>query len=272
MHVHFLRYPWGISWAGLMLFRGPQNVLIDSGLPETVSPWLEQQLADLGLKLTDLDWVLTTHAHDDHFGGNPAIHQASPRTRFAAFRDSRETIERVTGIPLDRILDDGDTLDCGDYTLTLLHTPGHSPDSCSFLDSQTGTLFTGDSFEGHGSVYTQIALYQNPELCLQSIRKVRALAEQNVIRRICTGHDFFSNDGDAQGKANVLAFLDTCEKTIRNYDQTIRTLRAQNPDISPEALGEQLGKLYGIEDNPPIPEAPRWTVLAHLNHPIDTTH
>lgn len=31
---HQLRYPWGASWAGMMLFCGQKNILIDTAVPE----------------------------------------------------------------------------------------------------------------------------------------------------------------------------------------------------------------------------------------------
>jgi glyoxylase-like metal-dependent hydrolase (beta-lactamase superfamily II) len=43
-----------------------------------------------------------------------------------------------------RLLADGDRLDLGGRTLTVLHTPGHSPDSVCLLDDRTGVLLAGD--------------------------------------------------------------------------------------------------------------------------------
>src|SRR5262249_3757954 len=39
---------------------------------------------------------------------------------------------------------DGDVLRVGDESLTVVHTPGHSPDHLSFLHEASGTIFTGD--------------------------------------------------------------------------------------------------------------------------------
>jgi len=52
-------------------------------------------------------------------------------------------------------LRDGDQVDLGDRTLTVLHTPGHSPDSISLLDERNGLLFAGDTVNT-GPIYAQL--------------------------------------------------------------------------------------------------------------------
>ncbi len=42
-------------------------------------------------------------------------------------------------------LNDGDTIDLGGRTLEVIHTPGHSPGSVSFLDREARVLFPGDA-------------------------------------------------------------------------------------------------------------------------------
>jgi glyoxylase-like metal-dependent hydrolase (beta-lactamase superfamily II) len=52
-------------------------------------------------------------------------------------------------------LRDGDRVDLGGRTLTVLHTPGHSPDSISLLDERDGLLFAGDTINT-GPIYAQL--------------------------------------------------------------------------------------------------------------------
>jgi glyoxylase-like metal-dependent hydrolase (beta-lactamase superfamily II) len=44
-----------------------------------------------------------------------------------------------------RRLSDGDRIELGARSLTVLHTPGHSPDSICLLDERDGLLFAGDT-------------------------------------------------------------------------------------------------------------------------------
>ncbi|MEJ2869931.1 MBL fold metallo-hydrolase [Actinomycetospora sp. OC33-EN08] len=53
-------------------------------------------------------------------------------------------------------LRDGDVVELGGRTLTVLHTPGHSPDSICLLDDRDGVLFAGDTVNT-GPVYAQAA-------------------------------------------------------------------------------------------------------------------
>ncbi len=53
-------------------------------------------------------------------------------------------------------LHEGDVIDLGGRTLTVLHTPGHSPDSVCFLDDRDGLLFGGDTLNS-GPIYAQLA-------------------------------------------------------------------------------------------------------------------
>jgi glyoxylase-like metal-dependent hydrolase (beta-lactamase superfamily II) len=52
-------------------------------------------------------------------------------------------------------LRNGDTVDLGGRALTVLHTPGHSPDSISLLDEHAGLLFAGDTINT-GPIYAQL--------------------------------------------------------------------------------------------------------------------
>lgn len=45
---------------------------------------------------------------------------------------------------ITRLLDDGDRIDLGDRSFTVLHLPGHTPGSIALHDERNGVLFTGD--------------------------------------------------------------------------------------------------------------------------------
>jgi glyoxylase-like metal-dependent hydrolase (beta-lactamase superfamily II) len=52
-------------------------------------------------------------------------------------------------------LRDGDRVDLGGRELTVLHTPGHSPDSICLLDERDGLLFAADTINT-GPIYAQL--------------------------------------------------------------------------------------------------------------------
>ncbi len=78
----------------------------------------------------ELKYVINTHSHYDHTGGNRHILRQT-EARLAAFG---------TG---DDPLEDGSTLSLGELTLTILHTPGHTSDGICILVEDV--LVTGDT-------------------------------------------------------------------------------------------------------------------------------
>ena len=105
-----------------------EAVVIDPGSPpETESA----ALAEYGLTLK---YIINTHDHYDHTGGNAALSKAT-----GAEIAMQETAHSAHTIDLK----DGDVLRVGGIELRIIHTPGHTIDSISVLAG--GELFSGDT-------------------------------------------------------------------------------------------------------------------------------
>lgn len=153
-------------------------------------------------KLTDKPvTAVATHIHWDHIGGHKYqpdfyAHEAELNWLSGEFPLSMETIREMVldrcnppdeydvntyklfqGTPT-RVLHDGDTIDLGGRTITVLHTPGHAPGHMCFWESARGYLFTGDL------VYkeTLFAYYPStdPQAYLGSLEKIAALPVKRV--------------------------------------------------------------------------------------------
>src|SRR5437763_15751259 len=75
--------PYSGNAVHLYLVRGPKIALIDSGASDSPSAAVEPALRELGLDWSDVDYLLNTHGHPDHAGGNGEFKAAAPRAEIA---------------------------------------------------------------------------------------------------------------------------------------------------------------------------------------------
>ena len=131
----------------LLWDKTKKAVLIDPG---DKALRLLNAIEERGLILTA---ILLTHVHFDHMLAVPAIQQATGVPLLVhegdadALTDGHRSLTTWVGaecrLSADRLLREGDTVAVGESTLTVLHTPGHTPGSCCFLYDDL--LFTGDT-------------------------------------------------------------------------------------------------------------------------------
>src|SRR6267378_6357486 len=121
--------------------------LIDAGVGEP--DHLRELASALEARRAQLDTVLVTHGHGDHAAGAPAIARAHRSATFAKlpWPDEDEQYDVAW-----RPLADGQVVVAGGEPLTVIHTPGHSPDHLAFWHESSRTLFTGDLVVSGSSV------------------------------------------------------------------------------------------------------------------------
>jgi metallo-beta-lactamase class B len=121
------------------------NILINTGLADS-APIIKASVEALGFKLTDTKILLTTQAHFDHMGAMAAVKKLTGAKMMADAGDAEVmadggrsdyalggTESSYAPIKADRVLHNGDIIKLGDMQLTMLHHPGHTKGSCSFL-------------------------------------------------------------------------------------------------------------------------------------------
>lgn len=118
-------------------------VLMDTALPQSTG-MIKDNIAKLGLKVSDIKIILNTHAHFDHTGGFAEIKKETGAQLIAGERDKPlleggyypgdEKNEDLAfpAVKVDRTVKDGDRVTLGDTTLTARATPGHSPGCTSW--------------------------------------------------------------------------------------------------------------------------------------------
>ena len=128
--------------------------------------------------------VLCTHAHDDHVRGAPEL-GARVDAPVLLHLDDLQLWSQTHGTPPDGALADGQEIEIGGTTLTVLHTPGHTPGAVCFYAPDLATVFTGDTLFNGGPGATGRSFSDRP-LLITSIRdKLLALPGQTIVK---TGH------------------------------------------------------------------------------------
>jgi metallo-beta-lactamase class B len=132
-------YSVGVAGLSAWLIATPKGaILVDAGLPES-APLIEDNIRKLGFQLADVKLLVNSHAHFDHAGGLAELKRASGARLVASRGDAPDLAagrSRYFGdgpdgsfpkVAVDRVIDDGATVELGGVTLTALLTPGHTP-------------------------------------------------------------------------------------------------------------------------------------------------
>lgn len=173
--------PFYVGDVNVYLIKEDPLTLIDVG-PKTdeAARMLREKLAANGVSFSDVRRIVLTHAHEDHCGlakrvrdeANDAevfVHEWETGHLFGRLaQDAHRDLMLRSGVPLS-VFDEmrdlyeeisllTDSLRESDYkplvdemelefdggSLRVLHTPGHTPGSCSFVREATRTLICGD--------------------------------------------------------------------------------------------------------------------------------
>jgi metallo-beta-lactamase class B len=121
------------------------NILINTGLA-TSATMIKENIETLGFKFSDTKILLTTQAHYDHVAAMALIKRLTGAKMMVDDKDAGvltdggasdyefgkngSSYEPVT---VDRQLKNSDTIALGNMRLVMLHHPGHTKGSCSFL-------------------------------------------------------------------------------------------------------------------------------------------
>lgn len=250
------------------LVIGDQVCLVDTGAAG-YHQGVVDALADLGRSVEEIDWVVNTHEHPDHIGGN-AFFQEVAQPRFACHTHAVRWIEsldlqfqerpihafhKIAGEKPVRItdrLEDGDVIDLGGgVTLEVILTPGHSPGSIALFCPQEGVLITADTVPPTGG----LPLYADADQVRSSLRRMAGISG---IKKLYTSHADEPFEGDAI-QARLREGLDYLDRLDALVPQVVRDLPA---GASPEEIaGETLTRL-GFDPPPVLPIV----VTSIMNH------
>jgi glyoxylase-like metal-dependent hydrolase (beta-lactamase superfamily II) len=234
----------------LFVFLGERRLLLDAGCASTVEDFIVPFLDGLQLSVEDLDMLLVTHCDVDHQGGAHALRQAHPSLvigcgaldlslvsdpevlvarRYEAYRADHGIgpdaaalawLRKESGAPerVDIGFSGGEVLKLGsDWTLRVLHVPGHSPGHLALLDERSGALFSGDCLQG--SVY--LGLDGTPRLCPTYTHVDEYLATSAQIESLAP-RELHGCHWPAQLGDDVAGFVGETRDYVERIDRVVR--------------------------------------------------
>ena len=133
------------------------HILIDEKTSECIiiDPGADYYRIIEELKGLSVGYIVNTHGHGDHIGANSKLKEKYSCQILIHSLDAGMLVSPeenlsssfypvgVKSFKADRLLEDGNEIACGKYTLKVLHTPGHTPGGICLLGE--GFIFTGDT-------------------------------------------------------------------------------------------------------------------------------
>jgi glyoxylase-like metal-dependent hydrolase (beta-lactamase superfamily II) len=187
-----------------LILGAERGVLFDTGMGIGNIQAEVERLSDRPLV------VVNSHSHYDHVGDDhrfdevwafdddfevARIEQGLSRAQCADYLPPGSYLELPPGFdpaayeirpaPVTRRLQHRDRIELGGRTLTVHHTPGHSPGSLCLLDSRDGLLFSGDTFYP-GTLYAHLA-GSDFGAYRRSIRYLESLLDE--VSQLCPAHN-----------------------------------------------------------------------------------
>ncbi len=267
-HIHAIKVPFAGStrFVYVYLIYGKQICLVDSGT-SSAKEMIFNYLQKTGRDPKEINLLVQTHSHADHIGLSAEIKKISG-CKVAAHGAEKAWVEDIElqyrerptatfrsyvqdSVGVDLVVKDGDTLDLGGgLALEVIHTPGHSSGSVSFLFSEDGALFSGDAIPPVGG----LPIYADIFATIKSIRKLSGIRGLKAL---------FSSWHDPIQGEKVYQVMDESLAYIQKVHALVRQEKAQYPALNPKELTLRVLKGLAIPEsllNPIVIT----TVEAHL--------
>lgn len=166
-----------------LLKSGKEGVVVDPGAEGSL---ILKKIEELNIKVK---YILDTHGHFDHIAANDvvreatgarlAIHHLDACCLTSAYKNSSLLLGwNIKQKSADILLNEGDVLEFGFCNLTVLHTPGHTKGSASFLIDNK--IFVGDLLFA-GSIGRTDLPGGSSEAMTESLKRLGELPEDTVV-------------------------------------------------------------------------------------------
>ncbi len=252
------------------LFVGENVVLVDTGIAETPEKVIFPYLDQLKIPPARLTLAVTTHPDVDHQGGNDAIKRLAPSALLSCGEADRAMVEdpqtlfdqrynymradHEVGVDLEflplagrkRRMDvtftGGETIGLAhEWSLDVLHVPGHSHGHLALYDRKHRAVFAGDALHGRGCPKADGSMgipvtYYYVDVYLSTLRYFESL-EMDV---------FYSGHFPVMCGEEIRNFISESRQTVELFDRVILRELGRHPEgLTLEQLIDSVANAVG---------------------------
>ena len=205
------------NYAYIYLNDKKEAFVVDPSEASPVIDTLEKN--DLQLK-----YILNTHHHFDHIGGNFELKEKYNCKVVGSKKDR----DRIPGIDIE--ISDGDYWSFKEHTAQIIEIPGHTSGHIAFFFKSLNAVFTGDTLFSLGCG----RLFEGtPTMMWNSLKKLRALPDQT---KIYCGHEYTLSNGkfinsiypSEDMRLKIESLVELNEKNLPSIPSTIADEKKMN--------------------------------------------
>jgi len=204
------------NYSYLLINEKNQNAcVIDPGEAKPIISFVEK-------KNINLKFILNTHHHDDHIGGNYEL-KKKYGVKIIGFKNDKDRIPEI-----DIFVENNQTWMNEDFEAKIIHIPGHTSGHICFYFSKNKIAFTGDTLFSLGCGKIFEGTYEQMFASLNKLKKLP------IDTKIYCGHEYTLK--------NSLFCLEH-EKNNKNLEKKIFEIKDKlknNLPTLPSTIGEEL--------------------------------
>ena len=184
----------------------------------------EFRTVDIEIKKTykKLDFILNTHHHNDHVGGNIELKKKYNSKIICSSYDEK----KIPGLDIKK--NDGDQFLFGETDFKIIHIPGHTLGHIAFYSAKANVIFTGDTLFSLGCGRIFEGTFKQ---MFQSLEKIKNLPKNTII--YC-GHEYTEKNGE------FCISIDKENVRLRNRIEDVKNKIQKKLPTLPIALGEEI--------------------------------
>jgi hydroxyacylglutathione hydrolase len=168
----------------------------------------------------NLKFILNTHHHFDHVGGNFELKEKYE----CKIVGSKKDFERIPGIDIQ--VSEGDIWNFDEHNAQIIEIPGHTTGHIAFYFESLKLVFTGDTLFslGCGRLFEG-----SPEMMWKSLTKLRDLPDET---KIYCGHEYTLSNG------SFISSIYPSDEIESKMDR-LKSLDKQNIPSVPSTIGDE---------------------------------